>query len=128
MSTPPNDDQESRQSGISFSGPDSFVKSSIKSVIKALSGRRQSPSPTFKRSLIGAVDGAERADRDFSERFLLAAEEGEDIPFSEPEVRLDLEDSAINDGVHLKLLKLRQGKPLLRYFAGFAKTSRFSLV
>jgi hypothetical protein len=77
----------------------------VKSVIKALSGRRQSPSPTFQRSLIGAVDDAERTDRDYlSERFLLATEENEGLPLSEAEVRPDLDDSSANDFVQLKLL------------------------
>ncbi len=106
MSTSPNDDRESHQSGISFSGPHSFVKSSVKSVIKVLSGRRQSPSPTFQRSLIEAVDDAERTDRDYlSKRFLLATEENEGFPLPEAEVRPDLDDSGANDVVQLKLLK-----------------------
>ena len=41
-----------------------FVRASVKSVIKALSGRRQSPSPSFHRSLAEVDDGAEKADRD----------------------------------------------------------------
>jgi hypothetical protein len=122
MSTSPNDDRESHQSAISFSGPHSFVKSSVKSVIKALSGRRQSPSPTFQRSLIGAADGAERTDRDYlSERILLAAGESEDIPLPEAEVRPDLEDSAKNTITARERTRMGepgrfvwcQGKPLL---------------
>jgi hypothetical protein len=80
----------------------------MKSVIKALSGRRQSPSPTFQRSSIGIVGDAERTDRDvIPEQSLLATDESEGFPLSEAEVRPDLTDSGVNSRAYLKLLKIR---------------------
>jgi hypothetical protein len=118
MSTSTNDDRNDHQSGISLTGPHSFVRLSVKSVIKALSGRRQSPSPTFQRSLIEVVSDAERTDRDyFAERFLSAMDGSEGFPPPEagttpnaesmevrPEVRLGLDESGVKERVRLKLL------------------------
>jgi hypothetical protein len=84
----------------------SFVRSSVKSVIKALSGRRQSPSPTFHRSLIEVPDDAEKTDREISE----------DLPTDSPgnleshyasERGLDLDEPAENESELSELLKIR---------------------
>jgi hypothetical protein len=108
MATPPNDDQSDRQSAVALSGPHAFVRSSVKSVIKALSGRRQSPSPTFQRSSVGIDGNAERTDRDVTpEQFLLTTDESEGLPLSEAEVRPDLTDSGVIGRAYLKLLKIR---------------------
>jgi hypothetical protein len=108
MSTSSNDDQSDHQSAVAFSGPHSFVRSSIKSVVKALSGRRQSPSPTFQRSSMRVVGDAEKTDQDsISGQLQLASDKSEGLLLSETEVRPDQNDSRENDGVHLKLLKIR---------------------
>ncbi len=108
MATPPHDDRSDHQSAVALSGPHAFVRSSMKSVIKALSGRRQSPSPTFQRTSVEVVGGAERTDQDVNpEQSLLATDESDGLPLSEPEVRSDLSDSGINDRAYLKVSKIR---------------------
>ena len=90
----------------------SFVRSSVKSVIKVLSGRRQSPSPTLHRSLGEVLDDAEKADRDDSgdhqtETFSSPRLNPPDLEFCPASERgLDLNDSRNDESVRLKLLKI----------------------
>jgi hypothetical protein len=123
MSTPPFEDDTNHSSGLTLSGPHAFVRSSMKSVIKALSGRRQSPSPTFRRSSSEVVGSAERTDRDFPfderiDRLLSATDGSEMFPptgpagtvesmESKPEIRLGLDESGVDENVLSKLSKIR---------------------
>ena len=91
----------------------SFVRSSVKSVIKVLSGRRQSPSPTLHRSLGEVLDDAEKTDRDDSgdhqtETFASPRLNPPDLEFCPASERgLDLNDSRNDESVRLKLLEIR---------------------
>jgi hypothetical protein len=78
----------------------------VKSVIKALSGRRQSPSPTFHRSLIEVPDEAEKTDRGISEDLLTESSGNLESHYAS-ERGLDLDEQAENESVRLKLLKIR---------------------
>ena len=83
-----------------------FVRSSVKSVLKALSGRRQSPSPTFHRSLTEIPDGAEKTDRGISEDPPTEASGILESHYAS-ERGLDLDEPAESEKVRLKLLKIR---------------------
>jgi hypothetical protein len=112
-SAPIDDQKDDHQQGFSF------VRSSVKSVIKALSGRRQSPSPSFQRSPAEVRDDAERNDWrnqvEFTERLSLATDEGVSAGTSPtfestevvPEIRLSLDESATSESVRSKMKKIR---------------------
>ncbi len=75
-------------------------------MLKALSGRRQSPSPTFHRSLIEVPDDAEKTDREISEDLPTEASGILESHYAS-ERGLDLDEPAESENVRLKLLKIR---------------------